>query len=217
MATRRDVIDAFYDELVSHATGDFTVTYDDGSTETLTLTSDDVDRTNPESAEKVDAVFFSPEAHAHVEFNGVGNGPDHVELNDDGSVDYVQWTEYVDALYYVYVRGSSPPREEPVYEAIRRGFGKYSQGRWSPSSIHGDVRDLDVDDATPAHSDELEDAIWGDQIEMRVGFKRHFIVESGGSMTMDEAVEAVENIAQVNLEIDNDLDDGTDGFSYTVT
>lgn len=217
MAARREILDAVYDELVSYATGDFTVTFDDGSTETLTLDSGDVDLVNPEYEEKVPGVFYEPLAHNHLEFNGVGNAPDRTVLDSNGDVDYVQWTEHVEGFYILYVRAQTPAHREPVYESVRRGFEKYEQGRWDPSDIHADIDNLRIEVSRPANSPNEEDAIWGDQIELYVRFKRKFILESGGSTTMDEAVEAVENVTQVNLEADLDLDDQTTGFTYTIT
>lgn len=217
MATRRDIIDAFYDTLETGAVGTYTVEFDDGSTETLGITAGEVDLYSPEYSEMVPGVFYSNQADRHVEFNGVGNGPDKVGLNTDGTVDYVQWTEYVESLFYVYVRAQTPAHMDPVYESVHREFGKYTRGRWNEADIHPDIIDVSVDDVIPASSLDQEDAIWGSQLEITILFKRRFIVESGGSITMEEAVESVENIAQVNLETDADLDDDTVGFSYTIT
>lgn len=216
MATRRDIIDVVYDKLVDYGGRSFTVTYDDGSTENLTLTSDDIDLVHPEYLEKRPFVAFQNQATRHVSHNGVGAGPDWVERDSNGNVVYTEWREYAEVFFTITIRMDKPAQLDPVYEAIRRGFGKYAQGEWSPSELHEDIRDIRVEAAAPANSTEQEDAIWGDQLELYVEFTRNFIIESGGTVTMDEAVEAVENIAQVNLDLDVD-NDGTVDYQYTIT
>lgn len=216
MATRRDIIDAFYNTLVDYGARTFTVTYDNGSTENITLSADDVNLSNPDSFEQRPAIFFKNQSTAHVEHNGVGAGPDWVERDSSGNVVYSEWVEYAEIFFTVTVRMDDPAQLDPVYEAIRRGFGKYAQGRWTPSDLHEDVRNIRVESASPADSTDEESVIWGDQMEIYVEFKRNFIVESGGTMTFPETVEAVENIAQVNLDVDVEQDDTID-YSYTIT
>lgn len=216
MASRRDIIDAVYGALVDYAARTFTVTYDDGSTENLILSKDDINLVGPDSLEQHPAVFFSNQATRHVSHNGVGAGPDWVEKDGDGNTIYVEWLEYAELFFTLTVRTDNPAQRDPVYEAIRRGFGKYDNGAWSASELHDDVVDVRVEAASPANSLDQKDAIWGDQMELYVEFKRNFIIESGGSVTMPEAVEAVENIAQVNLDVDVEQDDTVD-YSYTIT
>lgn len=216
MATRRDIIDAVYDKLVDYGARTFAVTYDDGTTENLTLTQDDINLFGPDSVEKHPAVFFSNQATRHVSHNGVGAGPDWVERDSSGNVVYAEWLEYAELFFTISIRMDNPSQKDPVYEAIRRGFGKYDNGAWPATDLHEDVVDVRVESAAPANSLDQKDAIWGDQIELYVEFKRNFIIESGGVVTMDEAVEAVENIAQVNLDVDVEQDDIVD-YEYTIT
>lgn len=216
MASRRDILDVVYDELLLHATGTFTVTYDDGSTVDITLTEDEINLANPDSFEQHPAVFYENQATARIEHNGVGAGPDYVEYDSSGNTVYSEWREYAELFITITVRMDSAADKDPVYESIRRGFGKYMHGNWSPTDLHSDIRDIRIESAAPANSNEQDDAIWGDQLELYVEFARRFIIESGGTKTMDEAVEAVENIAQVNLAVDVE-DDGTNDYSYTIT
>lgn len=213
---RRTLRDTLYDELVSHATGTYTVTYDDDTTDTMEVTADDVNLINPEGWEEIPAVFYRPETTRHVRFNGAGNGPDVVERDSNGVVQYAQWDEWREDMFLLFVRAPSPAHREPVYDAIHRGFGKYDGGPVSEQDFHGDVREIRVENSNPSNSPDLEDAIWGDQLEVYIQYKRSYVIESGGSMTMDDAVDAVETISQVNLDVGADLDTGTSGFTYTV-
>lgn len=216
MATRREIRDAVYDDLVSFGTGDFTVTFDDGSTTTLSITEDDVDLINPEGWEKVPGIYYRPQTSTRIKFNGAAAGPDHVERNSSGIVQYAQWDEYREDMFLLFIRAQTPAHREPPYESIHRGFEKYDLPVVGAQELHPDVQDIRVESSNPANSEDLEDAIWGDQLELYVRYRRKYIIESGGSMTMDEAVGAVENIAQVNLEVDADLNDTTEGFTYTI-
>jgi len=216
MARRREIRDAIYDELKSSAVGTYTVTFDDGSTEQMDITVDDVNLYNPEGFEKFPTVFYAPQTQNHVEFNGVGTAPDVIEYNSDGTVNYTQWTEYIESFYLLYIRAPTPAHREPVYESVYKGLEKYEHGQWSPTDIHADIHKLWIDDSNPLNSEDEENAIWGDQIALYIRWARKFILESGGSVTMDEAVDSIENITQVNIEADTDLDTETQGFTYTI-
>lgn len=216
MANRRDIRDAVYDQLLSSATGTYTVTFDDGSTTSMDVVDDEVNLINPETWETFPGVFYRPETTRQVRFNGAGKGPDEVSRNDNGVVEYAQWNEWREDMFLLFVRAEGPAHREPLYDAVHDGFGKYDNGPLDSQDFHADCRDLRLETSDPSNSPELEDAVWGDQLELYVEYKRKYIIESGGSMTMDEAVDAVETIAQVNLDVDNDLDTGTSGFSYTI-
>jgi len=216
MAKRRQIRDAVYDELVSAATGSYTVTFDDGSTVTQDVTESDVNLFNPEGYEDIPGVLYAPQSTRHREFNGVGTAPDYIKYDDLGNVEYSQWTEHIESFYLLYVRAQTPAHREPIYESVYRQFEKYEHGNWPANDVHDDVEKVWVEESNPANSPDEEDAIWGDQIALYVRWKRKFILESGGSTTMDEAVGSIENIAQVNIEADLDTDNQTSGFNFTI-
>jgi hypothetical protein len=179
MATRRDIKDAIYDELVSVATGTYTVTDDNGNTSTITLSSDDIDLIGPEYPERHPAVFYQPQTFRHVNYNGLGNGPDHVEKDSSGVTTYTEWREYVDSQFFVYIRANHPVKSEPIYEAVRRRWQQYDMGMLESADLHSDVTNVDLIDSTPSNTLDNKPHIWGDQIELAVEFVRRIKFETG--------------------------------------
>lgn len=74
MATRADIRDAFYSELLAAAATDHTVTYGDGSTTTVTITDGDVKLQDPAGLEELPGVVYS-ENYTLYPYNEVGTGP----------------------------------------------------------------------------------------------------------------------------------------------
>lgn len=205
MATRRDIRDAFYSELVSAASGTHTVTYGDGSTDTLTVSADDVALEGPSDAESYPRVVYN-EDYRPIVYNGAGAGPDNVERDSNGDVTKAQWREYEEALFQINIRAPNEVEKEPIYESIKQAFGKYTKHPWPASDLQSDAIKVDVLDSTSSDVIDVERAIRGDLLEVRIEFYRNYELVSGTD---------VEVIDQINHEIDADQDDGTSGLTYT--
>ena len=219
MAFRRDIIEAVFNEVQTTATDTYTVVQDDGTTSDLTIGDSDVDVMDPDDLEKRPAVFINFDRETPVVYNGVGGSPDEVVYDSNGNVLYVAWTEFIEMDTFITVRGNSRSQKEPIFEQVRRQLGRYDSGDLHETDLHEDINNLTIDTTVPADSTDLDDAVWGDQIQLYVEYARSYIIESStdGTTTMKEAVDAVENISQINLEVDTDFDDTTTGFEYTIT
>lgn len=207
MASRRDVRDAFYNELIGAATGTFTVTYGDGSTDTVTLDAGDVALIGPEDEEQYPRVIYD-ENYRPITYNGAGAGPDNVVRDSNGDVTKAQWREYEEAMFAINVRAKNEIEKEPIYESIKQAFGKYQMHPWPASDLHSDVVKVTVFDSDSSDVIDVERAIRGDLVEVRIEFYRNYELVSGTD---------VDVIDQINHEIDADLDDGTSGLSYTTS
>ena len=218
MAFRRDIIEAVFNEVQTTATDTYTVVQDDGTTSDLPIGDGDVDVMDPDDLEKRPAVFINFDQETPVVYNGVGGGPDEVVYDSNGNVLYVAWTEFIEMDTFITVRGNSRSQKEPIFEQVRRQLGRYDSGDLHETDLHEDINNLTIDTTVPADSTDLDDAVWGDQIQLYVEYARSYIIESStDGTTMKEAVDAVENISQINIEVDMDLDDTTTGFEYTIT
>jgi len=218
MAKRRDITEAVFNQVESVVTGtNFTIEYDDSTTESLSFDSSQISRYDPDDEEKSPAVFIDVGQSNPRNFNDATRAPNHVEYNSDGTVNYVEWAEYVEQEFFITSRGNHLASEEPVYSRLRRNFGQYTSGYRNRSDLHDDVQNIDIDSTVPADSTSLDDAIWGDQIQLYLTYKKSYIVESGGEYTFDETVDLIGTIVQIDLTVDSDLDlaDG-EGFTYTV-
>jgi hypothetical protein len=193
MATRADIIEAFYGELKSAASGDHTVERSDGSTYTITVDANQITQTNPET-ETLPQVVYN-DSYRRVGYNGVGAGPDYVERSG-GTVDNEVWREYVQAQFLVDVRASNSLEKEPIYEAVHGAFGKYAFGAWPKSDLHADIISVEVIDSRSTDVGDEEDVIRGDQVEVRITFYRDYKFST-------------DNLTQVNHDIE--------GATYTTT
>lgn len=201
MATRRDIRDAFYGELVSAATQTHTVTYGDGSTDTITVASNNISLTYPETESLPQIVYH--EDYRKLIFNGVGTAPHNVIRDVDGVVLEERWREYVEAQFIVQVRASNEIEKEPIYEAVRTQFAKYQFDPWNKTDIHDHVIDIDVIDAFSTDTGNVEDRIRGDTLEIRISFYREYVFDTT-------------NIENINTNIDADFDETTD-LTYITT
>lgn len=202
MATRRDIRDAFYDELETGAIKSHTVSYGDGTTDQLSVGSDDISLQFPEDTEAYPHIIYN-DNYRLLEYNGVGAGPDWVERDSSGRVVEERWREYIEGQFLVQVRAQNDIEKEPIYESIRTQFAQYKFGPWDPTDVHNHIIDINVRDSQSADVGDVEDRIRGDTIEVRVKFFREYTFST-------------DNIDQINLEVDADLDSQTSGFIYTV-
>lgn len=214
MATRRDIREVIYDELVEQLADTYAVEDDAGNVTNVTITSDVIDLIGPEYTEQTPRVFYQPQTFTHVEYNGVGNAPDEKQYSG-GTVDYVAWYEYVAGQFFIYVRTEEPAVTERLYERLRRSFAIYNRGDRSTSDLHADIADIEVVDSTPSNDLGEKPAVWGEQLEITVEFVRRLVIESGGTLTLPEAVDNLPLIEEIDYELDVDGDDVAD-FTYTV-
>jgi len=202
MATRGDIRDLFYDELKSVA-GTYDVEDANGKVvDTVELTADNIGLRHPETAEELPQVVYH-EDYRTVTHNGVGRS-EHMRIYDNNGklVDKV-WKEHVEGQFIIDVRASNETVKEPIYEALRRRLGRYQFGAWDEKSVHSDVNDISVENASTADIGDTEDVTRGDQLEARVVFSRRYTK----SATL---------IDEIDTNVDTDGDD-TDDYSYTTT
>lgn len=202
MATRVQIREAFYDELVAAAGGTHSYTDDGGQTQSITVDADDVSLVHPED-ETLPQVVYNDD-YRTLTFNGVGNGPDMVEYDASGDVSKLIWREYVEAQFLIEIRTGDELAKEPIYEAVRTAFKKYNYPFAKLSSFHADARDIDVRDAQSTDTGDVEEPIRGDSLEIRVQFHRDYEVTP-------DVLQTVEH------EVDADTDSNTSGITYTTT
>jgi hypothetical protein len=202
MATRGELRDAFTSELKG-VSGTYDVEDSGGSViDSVTLDSADIGLRNPEATEALPAIVYH-EDYRRVVYNGVGAGPDMKSYDSNGNVDEEIWREYIEGQFIIDVRASNETYKEPLYEALRSQFGKYQFSAWDEASLHADIIDVEVLDASSADSGDVEDVIRGDQLEVRITFYRDY--------TMSTDI-----ITRVDSLIDAD-DDGTVDNTFTTT
>lgn len=199
MVTRGELRDAVTTELKA-ISGNYDVT-DEGGTvvDTITLESSAIGLQDP-SEEILPSVIYY-DNYVPIAYNGVGTAPQDVILHDDGTVNYEEYYEYIEAQFIIDVRAPYDYAKEPIYEALRRRFGKYQFGPWGTTDLHADVRDIRIEDATDIDTGDTEEVIRGDQLEVYIEFWR------GYEHTTD-------NIESVDTNVDSDAD-GTIDDSYT--
>lgn len=203
MASRGEIRDAFYSDLSSCA-GTYDVTDETGTVvDTVTLDSSNITLRHPSPQEDVPQIVYH-ENYTPVMYNDVGRAPDHYEYNPDGTVAAALYYEYVEAQFLIDVRvggDMAEMRKEPLYESIRTTFGKYERGAWSPTDFHEDATDVWVESSSTADTGDVEDVIRGDQLDIRVEFKRVYRREAAN-------IESVETLMDVG-------DDGTTDDTHT--
>jgi hypothetical protein len=187
MATRGDIKGAVYEELVSQCANSFTITYGDGSTETVTLDGTDIRLTNPNEEESLPKVVFV-DTYTPFTHNGVGQAPDRVVRNEDGNVTESVWRDYETAEFTIFVEASDEIVKEPIYEAIRSSFGKFDTPLRTDSEIHDDCTDVRVQSTTRNDASDIEQPIRGDSVDVFIDFYRNYS-------------RSEENIEQVNQQI----------------
>lgn len=200
MATRGDIRDAFTSELKA-VSGTYNVTDASGTVvDTVTLDGGNIGLREPEGDETLPGIVYH-ENYTRLRFNDVGASPDMIVYNPDGTVKEEVWREYIEAQFVIDVRASSESEKEPLYEALRSRFGQYQFTPWDETSLHDDVNEVLVEDATSVDTGNTEDAIRGDRLEVRIRFYRNYAFST-------------DNITGVNTAVDAD-DDGTVDYTYT--
>lgn len=209
MATRRQLRDAFFTELANAAVGTHTVDYGSEGSDTVTVEADDIGLVGSFDLEDPLPKIVYREAYRDILYNGVGAGPHTVERDQNGDVVKSIWREYIEAQFIIEVRTNDELQKEIIYETIRAAFGKYQFGHWPEGDLHSDVFNVQVLDAQDTDDPAAETPIRGETLEVRISFTRDFELETDGVN--------VHNIAQINRELDNDLDSDTQGLTSTTT
>jgi len=189
MATRGDIKGALYEELVSQCENSFTVTYGDGSEKTVTLDTTDIRLTSPDEEESLPKVVFV-DTYTPFTHNGVGQAPDQVVRDSNGTVIKEVWKDYETAEFTIFVEASDEIVKEPIYEAIRSAFGKFDTPLRTDSEIHSDCTDVRVEVTTRNDATDIEQPIRGDSVDVFIDFYRNYS-------------RSEENIEQVNQQIED--------------
>jgi hypothetical protein len=201
MATRGDIKDAFY-EALSSVSGSYDVTDGDGNVvETVTLAPEDITLRSPNDEERLPQIVYHDD-YRPLRFNPVGSSPDEQFDNGDGTATEI-WYDHREALFTIDIRGHDESAKEPIYEAVFDRFGRYRHGAWDSTDFHPDVHWVRANDSVSADTGTVDSTIRGDQIEVRIAFRRSF--------TRDPSL-----IEKVDFVVDTDADDIAD-VSGTVT
>lgn len=199
MATRRQIRDAFYTELVDSVSG--------------SIAADDVTLQDAEDIETLPQVIYN-DNYRRVTYNGVGTGPHVVNRDSTGAVTDQRWRKYIEAQFLVELRDSDEISKEAIYENLYSHFGAYTMPGFGiindthPKHLHADVIDVELGGANSNDALGEEDPIRADSFEVRVEFFREYELVAGTDMAI---------ITQINLEVDADLDPATTGLTYTIT
>lgn len=192
MATRADIRDAVYSEMAS-AAGTYDVTDESGTAiETVTLDEANITLRNPELEEEVPQVVYH-ENYRPVTYNDVGRAPHGYERDNNGNATAALYHEFVEAQFIIDVRVGgdlAEMRKEPIYETLRTSFGKYEHAHLRAEDLHEDAVDVSVMDSTTADTGDVESVIRGDQLEVRVTFKRVYRHEAPYIDSVDTSVDA---------------------------
>lgn len=177
MATRAEVKRAFYDTLTDAVVDTHTVDYGT-TTDTVTVEADDVRLLDVDVDEEPLGVFYT-DSYLPLNYNGVGDAPWFIEYDDDDNVERLEWHEYMEAQFTVYVRAPDEASVEPLYESVRTHFHRYffDNDMWDPRDIHSDVTYVDVADGLPADSPSVDRTIRGDQLLITLHFRRRYAVD----------------------------------------
>jgi hypothetical protein len=201
MATRGQIKDSFYDELVSAATGTFDVTDANGNVEdTITVEADDVSIINPETPENVPGVVFD-DAYTPLTYNGVGRSENIVQYTQSGDEDTYIYHEYRRGQFDVSIQAPYESAKEPIYEAVHTVFHQYQFGPWNSRDFQSECIDIRVDETTRTDSGDAEDIIRGDTMTVLVDYYRQYEFST-------------QNIDEVVSQIDAD-NDGTVDSTYS--
>lgn len=209
MASRRDIRNAFFTELANALVGSHTVDYGSEGTGTVSVEADDIGLVGTFDLEDPLPKVVYREAYRKLGYNGAGAGPHFVERDQNGDVIRSVWREHIEAQFIIEFRTADELQKEVLYETARTAFGKYQFSQWPKSDIHADVRRVEVLDAQDTDDTSSETPIRGETLEVRLSFRRDYTLETDGS--------TVYNIAQINREVDADLDDATQGLTSTTT
>lgn len=204
MATRRQIRDAFLSELQTAAVGTHTVDYGAEGTDTITVEEDDISIVGSHDLEDPLPKIIYRESYRDIIYNGAGAGPHFVERDSNGDVVRALWREYIESQFIIEVRTADELQKEIIYETIRAAFGKYQFSQWPESDLHADIFEVNVLDAQDTDDPAAETPVRSETLEVRISFMRNF------ELTAD-------NIAQIDRELDADLDSDTQGLTSTTT
>lgn len=190
MAKRGDIKQAFYDELVSVLATTHTITYDDGSTEQVTLTQDDIRLTSPNEDEQLPKIVFA-DSYVPFDYNGVGAAPNKIARDETGRVDYEEWHQHETGEYTIYINADDEIRKEPLYESVYQQFDKYATPLQSESDFHEHVTDIRVGSTSRNDASEVEQPIRGDSLNVFIDFYRNYQLS-------EDNIEQVNHLIETN-------------------
>lgn len=191
MATRQDIRETFYTELKSAL---------NVGTGSELVAEDDIGVQYPKTLEDLPAVVYT-DHYQKVPWNGIGAA--HRTDYTNGVADREVWYEVMEAQFVVNIADKTETAKEAVYEAIRSHFQKYTFSQWDSRDLHPDLKRIVVQESTSVDESDPEETVYSDSLSIYFTFVREY------ELTGD-------NIEQINLNTDNDLDDGTSGNDYTV-
>lgn len=177
MATRRNIKEAFYTELVTAVTG--------------LVDANDVTLTQFDRSTTLPRVVYT-DLYRHLPINGASGSPHKVNRDMNDVVTSEEFHEYEEAVFTITVKDSDENSLEPIYEAIHSYFGKYQFQPWDESEIHEDVFRVRIRDVRTTDDASSENTTRGDTLEVHIAFIRSY-----------ERVE--ENIESVQHDVEGEI------------
>ena len=161
MATRLEILEAFYSELISAVDG--------------LVPADDVSLISGETLEESPSVVYDKNYRIR-NFNRAGTAPDLIVRDSNGVVQKEVFYDYTEAQYFIYIRADSQSELEPIYDAIYKHFQKWKFPRLANiNSFHPDVVDpIEIREINSADDPSAEATFRGDAIELVILFKEDF-------------------------------------------
>jgi hypothetical protein len=194
MATRRDVREAFYDEL-------------DTAAQSL-VPSDNITQEEPNSLEDLPTIVHNDDYRPMPMNNR--SAPTRVERDANGFIESVSFTKTMQARFTLSIQASDEQVKENIYEQVRTYFEDYTYSAShfpDPSSIQTDVYNVDVEESNSDDATDREPPARVDILLVSLGYERVRTLERG---TDFEAIESVDHLVDVG-------DDGTVEETYTTT
>lgn len=193
--SRAAVTTAFYDELVTAATGTFTAEYAGGD-EQFTIEDSDVTLANPSMFEDLPSIVYTT-SDTQRQVNGVGTGQVGASITDD-TVDYYIFREYRTLSASVIIGAQDEVQLDAPYESIHRQFGQYAFGPFEERDVHPQIDDITVLETTEHDQGDEKETIRVESLTIEINYHRDY------ELTGD-------TIETFETEIDADLDGTTTG------
>jgi hypothetical protein len=187
MATRRQLREAFYDELETAASGH--------------VPSEDVRQDYPNDSEELPAIVHRDDYRKVPINRGAAPVDKGRDSNDD--VTGLVYASIIEAQFSLLVVSDDEQEKEDAYEAVRSHFEEFTHPIRDASEIHSDAHRVEVQDAVSEDTEERDPPARGDRLAINVRFQRFY--------TSSET--AVDYIGQ-NIDAD---DDGIDDINRNTT
>lgn len=185
MATRKEVREAFYNELETAAAGH--------------VQPSNIGQEEPNSKEDLPGIMHN-DNYRSVPLNR-GQAPTRVDTDTSGVIQSITFSDMMEARFTVYIFSDDETEKEFAYEAVRSHFEDYTHPIKATSSIQTDVHHVDVGDANSQDLTDADPPTRGDALTITLGYERLRTLSRGPDFS---------SIDDIDHLIDADNDGTTD-------